>query len=54
MSATARGVTAAGRTMVGTASADGTEFLVGIVFSAVVLTYHRSNARNRLAHNFPE
>ncbi len=54
VSATARGVTAAGRTMVGTASADGTEFLVGIVFSAVVLTYHRSNARNRLAHNFPE
>jgi len=36
VSATARGVTAAGRMMVGIVIADGTEFLVGIVSSTAV------------------
>jgi hypothetical protein len=44
VSATARGVTAAGRTMVRIGIADGTEFLVGIVpSSVVVLYYYRSS-----------
>jgi hypothetical protein len=38
VSATARGVTAAGRTMVGIAIADGTKFLVGIVSSLAVVS----------------
>jgi hypothetical protein len=37
VSATARGVTAAGRTMVGKVIADGTEFLVGIVSSSAIV-----------------
>jgi len=46
VSATARGVTAAGRTTAGTDIADGTEFLVGVESSpAVVLTYYRSDVR---------
>jgi hypothetical protein len=42
VSATARGITVAGRTMVGMAIADGTEFLVGIVSSPAIVFLSQS------------